>query len=344
MSGAPLAIMALGANSALGGLAPMCAAIRAGVARFGTKPVMLGIPPDDWTDPEPLTHAAIPSLGRTAGEERLRNLAISAIHACIAASGLRRSDLARTVVQVALPSSAAFENGPGPFAASLAARLGLGGSVATVSGSNCVAFAALAEAARQLSLDGADQALVVCVDSLAEVGRLRALDREGLIRSDRSPDGFIPGEGAVALLVRLRDAAPVGARGVIVLGSPTMEPVVDDVRMPSGTGLADALRGIGAADHAEVARRWVLCDLNGSTRRHHDWGVAQTRLGWPPHRLTHSADCLGDVGAVSGGIQIALACEAFHRGWSPSPAAVAWTASDDGTRAAAIISKESLWA
>jgi len=216
--------------------------------------------------------------------------------------------------------------------------------VAAVPGGHCAAFTALAAAGEQLSSGGADRALIVCVDSLVEVGRLRALDRAGMVRSERSPDGFIPGEGAVALLVQLRTDTPARARAVILVGTPAREPVVDDLRMPSGSGLTEALRAISAADHAEVARRWVLCDLNGSARRHYDWGVAQTRLGWPPHRLTHPADCLGDVGAASGGIQIALACEAFHRGWSPSPAAVAWTACDDGVRAAAVISKESLWA
>jgi 3-oxoacyl-[acyl-carrier-protein] synthase-1 len=212
-----------------------------------------------------------------------------------------------------------------------------------VAGGHCAAFLALAEAATALSAEGVERALVVCVDSLSEAGRLADLDRAGAVRSARSPDGFTPGEGAVALLVALQAKVTGAPRAVVTVGAIAQEPVNDGVRMPSGAGLAEALRSTSALPHAEAAKAWVLCDLNGSTRRHYEWAVAQTRLGWPGHRLVHPADCLGDVGAVSGGVHIALACEAFARGWAPAAAATAWTAADDGTRLAAIISKGSLW-
>jgi 3-oxoacyl-[acyl-carrier-protein] synthase-1 len=60
------------------------------------------------------------------------------------------------------------------------------------------------------------------------------------------------------------------------------------------------------------------------------------QLGGVKH-LLHPADCLGDVGAATGGVLLGLAARAFERGYALASRALLFVASDDGARAALTI-------
>ena len=51
----------------------------------------------------------------------------------------------------------------------------------------------------------------------------------------------------------------------------------------------------------------------------------------------HEADCVGDVGATSGGLLAACAVQAFARDYAPARRALLWTSADDQARAAVCI-------
>src|SRR5207247_7451298 len=85
---------------------------------------------------------------------------------------------------------------------------------------------------------------------------------------------------------------------------------------------ADALsRAVHATLEAEDPSRLhgVLVDLSGERWRFLEWALAETRFsmrlpaGW---RLWHPADCIGDVGAATGLVHVALAVRAFARDYA----------------------------
>ena len=67
-------------------------------------------------------------------------------------------------------------------------------------------------------------------------------------------------------------------------------------------------------------------------------GIVRTRLArelGEIARFTHAADCLGDVGAASGGLAVVQAAAGFARSYAPPGDAVLWAAADGKLRAAA---------
>ena len=85
-------------------------------------------------------------------------------------------------------------------------------------------------------------------------------------------------------------------------------------------------------------RRWdrVYCDLNGQSYRFAEWGLMRVRLSaelGDDLALVHPAECLGDVGAATGGVLVGCAVQALTRGYAGVPQVLLWTASDGGARA-----------
>ena len=92
------------------------------------------------------------------------------------------------------------------------------------------------------------------------------------LKSARAVDGFIPGEGAVLLL--LETAAKAAARKAEPLGVLSEFGFGREIRnyasdlMSSGDGLRQALQpALARPPKPGSAGRWVLCDLNGESYR-----------------------------------------------------------------------------
>jgi 3-oxoacyl-[acyl-carrier-protein] synthase-1 len=86
----------------------------------------------------------------------------------------------------------------------------------------------------------------------------------------------------------------------------------------------------------------VLCDLNGESYRATEWSYAMARTfrdGQAVPPLVHPADCLGDVGAATGGVLLALAAAAMKKGLAPWKTALVWCSSDNGERAACAVNR-----
>lgn len=335
-----------------------CAAVRAGVNRFAEHPfhVCLTADPENPVG-EPLIASLLSELDpELLGRERLLALAVPTCKALLAQSGIKRADLARGGLLLSLPEAA-----PGPAAndapdlpADLCKRLGIPAfkvMKACRLGHTGMA-SSVHEASKLLAAGEIEFCLVVGLETHHDPERLDRLDETWRIKSERNADGYTPGEAAVALL--LETAAKAAARKAKPLGILTAfgfgkegRPFASEL-LSTGEGLSKALEP--ALSHPFMAKtasanpaaisRWVLCDLNGESYRAAEWGIVLTRLGdkLEPVVLTHPADCLGDVGAASGGMLIAYALHAFHRGYAPAGDALIWNASDNGARSALVVS------
>ncbi|MCC6559329.1 MAG: hypothetical protein IT372_40925 [Polyangiaceae bacterium] len=344
MSSAPCAsVTAVGMASGLGdGAADALAAIRAGICGFeeieGYSPL---------TAPgaalEPLIAAPAGPPPRTAAAT-VALLAV-ALQDLVARAGIARRDLAATPVFAAVPapdrSPRARAIGAGLFPG-LARRAGIAvapGS-AILSRGHAGVFVAI-QAALSAFARGAGACVVAGIDSWLDVESLSALDAADRLKTPRNPDGLIPGEAAVAILIEPPGRPRRGGLPLCAIGAPglaTEEKPIGCGDPSTGGGLAAAIQA--AAGEGTAPLSWALGDLNGEMYRAAEWGRARVRAAAQlqgPARLWHPADCLGDVGAATGGVLLAVAARALEKGYAPADRAVLFAGADDGLRASLVV-------
>ena len=185
--------------------ASTCAAIRANIGGFREHPWLTTLGQDPkWDPPEPLRAAWVPTIDPfEAGRERLMLLALSALTAGTAALRLRRKELARTAVLLALaePDPALDGLDLPSFGGELLAKAGITAiGPATVSRLGRPGTLELIGHAASLFAAGqADAALVLAVDSYLDHPRIKACDDARRLRCSRVKDGLLPGEAAALL-------------------------------------------------------------------------------------------------------------------------------------------------
>lgn len=352
-SSAGTVVSAVGMVSPVGAdAAQTFTSVRAGLRRMRELPAIYACQPEDARlDPaEPLVGSAIYHLDtalRAAGEpvEWLAFLAAQAWRDLERRARLEPTDLARVGIFLALPAR------PGLGREAIASiayhfhnyaerdlfpvfHVAFGGQSAGL------ALAELAMAAlRERRLDAA---AVGGTDSYFFPEWLAALDRDWRLLCERNPDGFQPGEAAAFFLLeppaaaRRRGLAPITAlqrvaagRFLAAAGQPNtgaeLATVLDQVLPPEGT-----------------TPPLVVCDLNGDSTRMREWGYALSRLGRrlePGFALEHPAAVLGDVGAATGAMLVALATQYLDTKHAGRAGAVVWAGSDDGERRAVLLTR-----
>ena len=358
-------ILGVGLTCAVGLRAPFAAAaVRAGVVKFtesdtfdrrGQPFVQARVPPGRL--PElPQTPASLAPY-----ETRLAQLALAAAREALGPVAHlltdsrtnigpprthTRATAPRLPVCLALPEAhpgLALLARPDPCLRTLVASLGVDPTFARVlTRGRAGGLLALAEAIAAIER-GEPLALAVASDSFDDPTLLAALDQEDRVRADGVYDGFTPGEaGAAVLLAAPGTAARLGRRSPIlklaavgIADEPGHRYSAEPHR---GDGLAAAIRrALSIHDPAYLQIRRVLTGLNGEGLFAKEWGVAAIRSRdhfADDTILEHPADCLGDTGAASGLLLIALAAHwALH---DPGPVLV-WTASDHAPRAATVL-------
>lgn len=330
-----------------------CAALRAHVSRLRQTDIYLPLPIGPEAEAEaPLVAGCVPELDPTVqGPERLLTLALGALRGLIERASMARAELSRTGILIALPSEDEVTTAwklRDSFMAALLARAGLREVAqerrAVSLGGNAGLPSLLRTAVTWMDARSVEQCIVLGVDSHIDFGRLRALDLAYRLKSERGVDGFVPGEAAVALLVerigpRIATRRPCLSRLTLPQMADEPRPMSGD-KPSTGTALSTVLRGAIASLPKGRLPGWILCDMNGESYRGFEWGLARVRLG--DHlagRLTiqHPADCIGDTGAACAGLLVSCATQAYLRGYAPEDAALVWTASTDGARAAMLV-------
>jgi 3-oxoacyl-[acyl-carrier-protein] synthase-1 len=304
--------------------------------------------PSSSDDPELPSVASVP-VGRPGRPlaDRVLELGLLPVREALGGARLLRRDLESLGLFLCCPGPRGSRTG-GAGATELGraflARAGLGQArlEGTWDGGHASVLAAVGAAAERLRTGALRAALVVGADSYLDAASMARLDQAWRLKSERNVDGFIPGEAGVALV--LESAAGARSRGVEPLarvaafGEGREPEAVGSERRATGRGLAAALSTAlaGAGDGDFV----TICDLNGESHRAVEWGTALVLLGARLARqrvLWHPAQSVGDVGAASGGLGIALACRTFARRSPPAARALVWCAGDGGERAACLL-------
>lgn len=161
---------------------------------------------------------------------------------------------------------------------------------------------------------------------------------------ENNPQGFVPGEGAGAMLLVSADAAarlglrPLGRIDGQGLGREAH--LIGSGSVCIGEGLTAALRGAlqGLPLHERLTD--VYGDLNGEPYRADEFAFAALRTRErfvAASDFVAPADCWGDVGAASAVLLVMLACIAGLKGYANGPSALVWASSLEGERGAVVL-------
>ena len=347
-----LVIVGVGLTTPFGvGLVPSAAAVRAGLAAFaesdftghGATPLVMALLPEPLLPP-PV--AALGALRASARDLRLARLAALALAEAVTPLGksgdlpvllaLPEQQEARLLDRALVVQAIALQSGRGDAGAGIDA--GWSGRAG--------GLMALAQVAARLD-GGARFVLVAGVDSYAAPAVLARLVRDGRIKTDRDLDGFIPGEGAAALLITRRAYAQ--ERGLKILsaiagsGSAQEPGFLASTEPNRGQGLTLAIAAATAELPAEQRLADVHAAFTGESYWAKEWGAAairhQARFA-PDHGMHHPADGYGDLGAASGVALVALVTQAMSLGYGRSPALL-FASSDGPDRAAVVLTSAS---
>jgi 3-oxoacyl-[acyl-carrier-protein] synthase-1 len=183
------------------------------------------------------------------------------------------------------------------------------------------------------------------VDSLVEDPTLTWLEEAGRLKTDDRAQGFSTGEAAGFLVIEKVSAARQR-------GAPALCEVLEALHVAEeahlfsdrpmlGRGLARAVNDLLATREMKTdGIDLIICDLNGEHFRMKEWGLAQGRIfdgSAPLPEIRHPAENIGDVGAASATVLVAMGATALNQRLFEGRNMLVWASSDAGGRGCALL-------
>ena len=208
-----------------------------------------------------------------------------------------------------------------------------------VPGGNTAALQALLQARGLVFGHRCHHALIVGTDSFLLDRTLTAMEQEEQLLTSQNSNGFIPAEGASAVLV----GRPDGFQSLLCtgLGFGIETAPVGTGRPLRANGLLRAItHAVREAGRAVADIDFRITDLSGPQYGFKEATVAlmralRTRKATMP--IWHPADVVGNIGAAAGGLLLGVALAACRGEYAPGERILCHTASESGQRAAAIL-------
>ncbi len=198
--------------------------------------------------------------------------------------------------------------------------------------------------ARKLIHEGGHRHVLICgVDSLLSAATLKAFEARERLLTSRNSNGFIPGEGAAAVLVSapLANGKPQLMCVGLGFGKEAATIESDDIPLRA-EGLTKALRAaLTEADCGLESMDYRVTDLSGEQFYFKEAALALSRtlrVRKEFFHLWHPADCIGECGAAIGPAILAVALAASRKGYGDGPNICCHLGNDAGERAAALLS------
>jgi 3-oxoacyl-[acyl-carrier-protein] synthase I len=352
---AGIVVTGAGVLTSLGQVSQSWAAMRAGLARIEEREDFHLLGPDEEFDlPSGLRGAQAPlPWGHEHPWDRLAELALPALDEALERAGLTRRDWSQVHLSLSLRAPAAPATAAEMGRYVLDAMYADGGlptprAAAVRFEGHAAGAVAMVDAVRALRAGERDCCVVGGADTFLDPEAIAALDLGFRLRSERSADGYLPGEAAA--FVVLETAAHAAGRGAKPLATVAGYGLGDEPR-PLGSdepcaaaGLCDAIRQTaeraarGGGRQAPAA--WVMSDQNGERHRAKEWALAVTRLHElldPGLELWRPAESFGDTGPASVPLLAAMAAETLLRGAAPARDVLLVASSDGPARAGVLL-------
>lgn len=200
------------------------------------------------------------------------------------------------------------------------------------------ALAALDQARRLIIHQGCERVLIVAADGLLSWPTLQHyldLDR---VLGEQNSNGFIPGEGAGALLITV--ARPSDVLHCIGIGSGSEPAPLMSGAPLRADGLTAAIRhAMRESGLAIDALDFIIADLSGEQYFFKEAALARSRALRGLLRsldLWHPAEGIGEAGALAGVATIAAAWTAVRKGYASGPRMLVHGSDDASGRFAAV--------
>jgi 3-oxoacyl-[acyl-carrier-protein] synthase I len=202
------------------------------------------------------------------------------------------------------------------------------------------ALLALAQARRLIHEQGVPHVLIAATDSLLDWRTLMVFGEQGRLLAEHNSNGFMPGEGAGAVLVGRSDGR---AGELLCLGvgngiepAPVMS---NEPLRAEGLTIAikRALEDTGCEMHDLDFR---ISDISGEQYFFKEAALALARTlrkRKDEFDLWHPAEGIGEAGAVAGAAMIANALIACRKGYEKGPQILLHSAADGDRRVAAVV-------
>ena len=197
--------------------------------------------------------------------------------------------------------------------------------------------AALAQARALIVKGGIARVLVAATDTLLSWPTLSHYERNDRLLTARNSNGFMPGEGAGALLLR----AATGRLGELLctgIGFGHEPAHIESEKPLRAEGLTQAMKAaLAEADCKVQEMDFRITDNSGEQYYFKEASLAVARI-LRVHKdefdIWHPAECTGEVGAAAGTTILASAKVACEKNYSKGPKLLAHMANDAGQRAA----------
>ncbi len=329
-----------------------CATINSGISRINESAEF--IIPNLNGERAPVLCGSV--IGITDGQRRfLRHLrmAVPACHEALDQSGLSATDIQQSGLYLCLQEidRPGMDNRPEQILAyRLSELLKLGdlyNRTQVFNKGHASVFYALEIAINDIVAGKYKYAIIGAIDTYLDEITLEWLqDVKRLKTNDNAKKGFIPGEcAAFIVLGKESDLIKQNLTPLARLQglATAMEPnsIYHDTPC-QGEGLSTSIQStIANLNGGEIHTGMVVCDLNGERYRSLEWGLALPRAmnnAHPNMNVVHPADCIGDLGAASGVVNICYAAVAIRKHYTTFTNALVWGSSDDGERGSVYVS------
>jgi 3-oxoacyl-[acyl-carrier-protein] synthase-1 len=207
-------------------------------------------------------------------------------------------------------------------------------------GGHASVIEALSAAERALASGAVDSCVIGAIDSCVEPRFMRAAAAGGLLKCEKVPDGFIPGEAGAFIVVS--GSTGEGLARISAVGAAHDARHAFAEEPADGVGLATAIGQCFERLPTGERVGLIISDLNGDTRRAMEWGYAQVRLR--RRRLIDDAPMwlpaasFGETGCAAGVVAICAAVRALGRGYANGRNVLVVLSSDDGLKGALCVS------
>lgn len=339
----PLALVGSGMVTAVGLDAPSaCAAIRCAINNFTETRFMDS--GGEW-----IIGSQVPLEQPWRGVPKLLHMIVPAIRECLEQA--QEIDYLVRPERIGLLLCLAEKDRPGrlpgldaDFLRSVEAELGVRfHSTSGVLAKGRIAGAlALLEARRLLYEERLSFVLIAGVDSFLIASTLAAYEKADRLLTSQNSNGFIPGEGAAAVLVGLPGATKhaddllctgigLGHEGATITSELPLR--ADGLVQAFRAALADAQVNLADLD-------FRITDLNGEQYMFKEAALALTRTLRARKEIVelwHAADCIGEVGAAAAPAALAVALAAARKGYTAGRGPLCHFSSDDGQRIALVL-------
>lgn len=203
----------------------------------------------------------------------------------------------------------------------------------------------IATALRRASTLIHDQRVPYCIiagtDGFLTASTLRAYEERHRLKTSVNSNGFIPGEGAAAVVVGPPGKPTVPRLECVGLGEAIEKATIESEEPLRADGLLEAIRAAlqdSACTFDDVDYR--ITDLSGEQ---YGFKEASLAIGRGIRRVKrefeiwHPAEGVGEIGAAAGPCVLAVALAAARKKYAPGPGVLCHLAGDDGARVALVL-------